>query len=76
MERQLAQARGLMSGEGKMPPPEDGVSISEAQSVLLITVVANKSTSAQTPGKSQQAKSITLTALLLFCALAQRICML
>ena len=24
MERQLAQARGLMSGEGKMPPPEDG----------------------------------------------------
>ncbi|CAK0739604.1 hypothetical protein CVIRNUC_001180 [Coccomyxa viridis] len=23
MERQLAQARGLMSGEGKMPPPED-----------------------------------------------------
>ena len=26
MERQLAQARGLMSGEGKMPPPEDDVS--------------------------------------------------
>ena len=31
MERQLAQARGLMSGEGKLPPPEDGeVSFSEA----------------------------------------------
>ena len=75
MERQLAQARGLMSGEGKMPPPEDGVSISEAQLILLMTVVTNKSTSAQTPGKSQQVTSTTLTALLLFCALAQKTCM-
>lgn len=27
MERQLAQARGLMSGSDKMPPPEDDVSL-------------------------------------------------
>lgn len=36
MERQLAQARGLMSGEGKMPPPEDGEVSTPAASLRVL----------------------------------------